>query len=135
MRTYSELVKIQGFYDRYLYLKLDGVVGAETFGYDRYINQALYRSPEWKKARREVILRDNGCDLGVEGRELYSRIYIHHINPITKQQLLDRDPIIFDMENLITVSFNTHQAIHYGDESLIAEPVIRKPNDQIPWRK
>jgi hypothetical protein len=116
-------------------LKLDGVVGLETFGSYRQLNQILYRSSKWKSLRDRIIIRDNGCDLGIEGRDIYDHAYIHHLNPITKQQILDRDPILFDPENLITVSYQTHQAIHYSNESiLLLDPVERFANDVIPWR-
>lgn len=138
MRNYSELITISDFLGRFRYLKLNGAVGVDTFGYDRYLNQVFYRSDQWKSVRRQVIIRDNGCDLGIEGFELSnSKILIHHMNPITKEQVLARDPIIFDPEYLISVSNNTHQAIHYGDENLlpITFLVERRPNDQTPWKR
>lgn len=137
IRSYSEMLKLETFEERFNYLKLDGSVGTMTFGSERYLNQVLYNSPEWKKIRRDVILRDNGCDLGVEGFELskHQKILIHHINPITIEDIKSRNPIIFDMDNLITVSHNTHNAIHYGDENnLITNPVTRTKNDTCPWR-
>lgn len=135
IRTYSELVKLDNFLDRFEYLKLSGVVGAETFGFDRYLNQALYSSPEWKKSRRNTILRDNGCDLGLEDYPL-NRALVHHMNPITLEQIENRDPIIFDEEFLITVSHNTHNAIHYGDQTLLPKPLIeRRPGDTLLWRR
>ena len=134
-RTYLELIELKTFEDRFEYLRLDGVVGAETFGSSRMLNQALYRSYEWKKIRDMIILRDNGCDLGIEGRDIFQHAYIHHLNPITKKQVLDRDPILFDPNNLITVSYQTHQAIHYGDKSiLLLDPIERFANDVAPWR-
>lgn len=134
-RSYLELIQLKTFEDRFEYLRLDGVVGAETFGSSRQLNQALYRSYEWKKIRDMIILRDDGCDLGIKGRDIYKQPYIHHLNPITKKQILDRDPIIFDPNNLITVSYQTHQAIHYGDKSiLLLDPVERFANDVAPWR-
>lgn len=134
-RTYLELIQLKTFEDRFDYLRLDGVVGAETFGSSRQLNQALYRSYEWKKLRDMIILRDNGCDLGIEGRDIFQQPYIHHLNPITKKQILDRDPILFDPNNLITVSYQTHQAIHYGDKSiLLLDPIERFANDVVPWR-
>lgn len=134
-RTYLELIELKTFEDRFDYLRLDGVVGAETFGSSRQLNQALYQSYEWKKIRDIIILRDNGCDLGIEGRDIFQQPYIHHLNPITKKQILDRDPILFDPNNLITVSYQTHQAIHYGDKSiLLLDPVERFANDVAPWR-
>lgn len=135
IRSYSKLVKLDNFLDRFEYLKLSGVVGAETFGFDRYLNQALYSSPEWKKSRRNTILRDNGCDLGLEDYPL-DRALVHHMNPITLEQIENRDPIIFDEEFLITVSHNTHNAIHYGDQTLLPKPLIeRRPGDTLLWRR
>lgn len=135
MRTYSELSKIPTFKERFLYLKLDGKVGEETFGYDRNLNQIFYRSQEWKSVRRKVIIRDLGCDLGVEGRPLNSRIYIHHMNPITLKDINNRNLDILNPEFLICCSYDTHQAIHYGSEYLLlADPVERKPFDTCPWR-
>ena len=134
-RTYSELIQLTTFEDRFEYLTLDGKVGVETFGSHRYLNQILYRSPEWKHIRDQIIFRDNGCDLGVEGHEIHKHAYIHHLNPITRQQIIDRDPVLFDPENLITVSYQTHQAIHYSDKSiLLLDPVVRFANDVAPWR-
>lgn len=135
-RKYSELTTLTSFVERVRYLKLNGVPGAETFGYSRRLNQVLYSSPEWKDIRRKVIIRDNGCDLGIEERPISDHIYIHHINPITEKDILDRDPKIFDPENLICCSRTTHNAIHYGDEALlVAEVTERSPNDTCPWRK
>ena len=134
-RSYLELIELETFEERFDYLRLDGVVGAETFGSSRQLNQALYRSYEWKKIRDMIILRDNGCDLGIDGRDIFQQPYIHHLNPITKKQILDRDPILFDPNNLITVSYQTHQAIHYGDKSiLLLDPIERFANDVAPWR-
>jgi hypothetical protein len=128
-------MKLKTFEERFDYLKLDGVVAEETFGPSRYLNQTLYRSPEWKRIRDKVLLRDNGRDLGCEDRIIPERACIHHLNPITKQQILDRDPALFDLENLITVSYATHQAIHYGDKPhLVLDPVERSANDTAPWR-
>ena len=136
MKTYSELSKLETFEERFNYLKLDGKVGTETFGFDRYANQAFYKSREWKKARREVIIRDKGCDLGIEGYDINEpgRIRIHHLNAISMEQILNRDPIIFDPENLICTTQRTHNAIHYGDEGQIAKgPVERKAGDTKLW--
>ena len=134
-RTYLQLIEFETFEERFEYLRLDGVVGAETFGSSRQLNQALYQSYEWKKIRDMIILRDNGCDLGIEGRDIFQHAYIHHLNPITKKQIIDRDPILFDPNNLITVSYQTHQAIHYGDKSiLLLDPIERFANDVAPWR-
>lgn len=133
--SYSELITLPTFEERYRYLRKSGIVGEETFGSHRYLNQTLYTSPEWRSVRNHVIIRDNGCDLAMEGYEIRDRVYIHHINPITEEDILDRRPALFDMENLICVSFNTHQAIHYGDESLL--PIIsfneRTPGDTKLW--
>ena len=136
IRTYSELIKLKTFTERFEYLKLDGEVGKETFGYDRYLNQILYRSPIWKQVRAYVIIRDNGCDLGIEGRELNNYITVHHMNPISKEQILNNDPDIFNPEYLITTDFQTtHKALHYGDEDLLRkEPITRSRNDTCPWK-
>lgn len=133
-RTYSELITIPTFKERYEYLRLNGVVGEDTFGWDRYLNQNFYRSDEWKSLRDRIIIRDNGCDLGVEGYEINSRIYIHHMNPISIRDITDATEYLMNPEFLICTSFNTHQAIHYGDETLlVTEPIIRKPNDTTLW--
>lgn len=136
IRTYSELIKIDSFIDRYRYLKLNGIVGKETFGYDRYFNQKFYNSYEWKKIRREVIVRDNACDLASFERELPSRrILVHHMNPIMLKDILDSSKLVLDPEYLITVSERTHNAIHYGDESLLDMEILeRKPGDTILWK-
>lgn len=135
IRTYSEMIKHKTLEDRYKYLRLFGDVGKDTFGHSRFLNQDFYRSREWKKVRDEVIVRDNGCDLGVEGYEIYDRVYIHHMNPITIDNIVDRDlEKLLDPETLVCVSFNTHQAIHYGDESLLPQiPIERKPGDTKLW--
>lgn len=137
IRTYSELSKLSTFEERYEYLKLDGVVGEDTFGFDRYLNQQFYqRDPEWKKVRDYVIIRDMGCDLGIEGREIQDSITIHHMNPLTKDDLLNRTEFLLDPEYLISTSRSTHNAIHYGDENLLMKgPVERTKNDTCPWRK
>ena len=136
IRTYSELITIPTFEKRFEYLKLNGSVGLETFGHDRYLNQILYNSPEWRRFRPEIIVRDNGCDLACEGYEIFGKILIHHINPITAQDILNRNPKVFDPENVITTVHNTHNAIHYGDENLlITAPIERSRNDTCPWRK
>lgn len=136
IRTYSELVQLSTFEERYRYLRLLGAVGKETFGFDRYLNQLFYRSPEWKEARNQVIIRDNGCDLGIEGREIQGRVLIHHMNPITAEDIRERSDLLLNPEFLITTAHNTHQAIHYGDESLlILTPTIRSRNDTCPWRQ
>lgn len=136
IRTYSELITLPTFLERFNYLRLDGCVGVETFGYDRYLNQTLYRTAEWKRFRNKIIVRDSGCDLGCDGYEMFGKILVHHINPITVDDVLNRDPKIFDPDNVISTCLNTHNAIHYGDESLlITEPIERKPNDTCLWRR
>lgn len=133
-RSYNELVTINSFEERFEYLKLGGGVGKETFGFDRYLNQIFYKSKEWKDIRREVILRDNGCDLGIEGRDIYKGIIIHHMNPITIEQIEQRDHDIFNPEFLICCSHNTHNAIHYGSsDNLFKEPIERKKGDTKLW--
>lgn len=136
IKTYSELVRLPTFKERFEYLKLDGVVGEATFGFDRYINQLFYsRSPDWKSIRDFVIVRDNGCDLGIEGREIHRRVIIHHMNPLRKNDILDMTDFVMNPEYLICVTHETHNAIHYGDsELLISDPIVRKPNDTCPWR-
>lgn len=135
IRTYSELITLPTFLERYRYLKLGGVIGKSTFGFDRYLNQTLYRSPEWKRFRRDMIIRDGGADLALEDYIICGKILVHHIDPITMQDIIRRDPKIFDPENVVCVSMNTHNAIHYGDESLIMmEPIVRTKNDTCPWR-
>lgn len=135
IRTYSELILLPTYEERFRYLRLDGEVGKDTFGFDRYLNQIFYKSSEWKSIRDWVIIRDNGCDLGVDGREIYGRILIHHMNPITKEDVLNRTDLLLNPEYLICTSKLTHDAIHYGDEDLlIKDPVIRRPNDTCPWR-
>lgn len=134
-KTYSELSELKTFEERFEYLKLDGIVGQSTFGYDRYLNQRFYQSEEWKHIRREVIIRDNGCDLGLEGFDIRGRILIHHINPITVGDLVSRNHKVLDLENLIVVSNDTHQAIHYGDRSLLSQTLVeRSKNDTCPWK-
>lgn len=136
IRTYSELCKFQTFEERFKYLQLsDGCVGADTFGFDRYLNQQFYSSREWKSLRNNLIVRDNGCDLGVEGYEIYGRIIIHHLNPLTKDDIVNRTEYLMDPEYLICTTHNTHNAIHYGDESLlITTPIERSKNDTCPWK-
>ena len=135
IKTYSELITISTFEERFEYLKLDGQVGVETFGFNRYLNQTFYKSDEWLSIRDYVITRDNGCDLGMEGYEIYGRILIHHINPITKDDIIQRSRILLDPENLITTVKRTHDAIHYGDSNLLMKaPIERRKNDTCPWR-
>ena len=136
MRTYSELVTLLTFEERFEYLKLDGQVGEDTFGFDRYLNQRFYRSEEWKQVRREVIVRDNGCDLAIPDREIFGRIIVHHMNPISVSDIDGNEKYILDPEFLITTFKLTHDAIHFGDESLLiaTEPVVRTRDDTCPWR-
>ena len=135
-RTYSELITLPTFEERYRYLKLGGKIGVETFGHDRYLNQILYNSPEWKKFKSKMIIRDNGCDLALEGFEIHGAILLHHINPISVEDVLRRDLRIFDPENVVSTVLNTHNAIHYGDESLLMlAPKQRFANDTCPWRR
>lgn len=136
IRTYTELSRLTTFKERYQYLKLNGSVGADTFGFDRYMNQNFYRSREWKSIRDQVIVRDCGCDLGVEGYEIHGRIYIHHMNPILLEDIENRTEFLLNPEYLITTTHNTHNAIHYGDENLITmELVVRTKNDTCPWKQ
>lgn len=133
-RSYSELSKLESYEDRYEYLKIGDRVGEETFGYDRYLNQALYSSPEWKSFRHKIIVRDNGNDMGVDGYPIGEKVYIHHLNPITKQDILERNPCLFDEENVVCVCKRTHDAIHFGSQELIKEnPVVRSPGDTKLW--
>lgn len=136
IRTYSELITLPTFEERYKYLRLGGVVGKETFGFDRYLNQIFYKDKEWLRVRDDVIIRDNGCDLGIEDRRVYGRILVHHINPITKDDILNRSRKLFDLENLICTSKLTHDAIHYGDDSILfKDPIERTKNDTCPWKR
>lgn len=136
IKTYSELAKLPTFKERFNYLKLDGRVGEETFGFDRYLNQMFYKSPEWLEVRDQVIIRDQGCDLGLEDRRIYGRILIHHMNPITKSDILDRSDLLLNPEYLITTVKATHDAIHYGNISSLGEDYVpRSRNDTCPWKK
>lgn len=136
IKTYSEMILLPTFIERFRYLQIGGKVGAETFGYDRYLNQTLYRTAEWKRFRREVIIRDNGCDLGCDDREIYGKILVHHINPITADDIINRHSNVFNLDNVICVSLDTHNAIHYGDEELLMlGPIERTKNDTCPWRR
>ena len=133
-RTYSELKELSTFEERYRYLALNGNVGQPTFAWERYLNQRFYNSTEWKNVRNLVIIRDNGCDLGIEGRELHSRVYIHHMNPMTPEDLRHSRRTNLDPEFLISVSHRTHNAIHYGDERQLPQmPVERRPGDTKFW--
>ena len=137
LRTYSELVSFSTFEERFEYLKLDGTVGRETFGFDRYLNQRFYRSVVWKQIRSRVIYRDLGCDLGVPGYELDSKVIVHHMNPIFKDDLIDYTDYLINPEYLITTCIATHNAIHYGDETILLTKEVkeRKPNDTCPWKR
>ena len=136
IRRYSELILLPTFRERYLYLRLNGEVGKETFGFDRYMNQFFYRSTEWRRVRDFVITRDEGCDLAIQGREIFGRIIIHHMNPIRPEDIRDRSELLLDPDFLITTIHETHLAIHYGDEHLLLqEPVVRRPNDTCPWKR
>lgn len=135
IKTYSDLSALKTFKERYEYLRLGGAVGKDTFGFDRYLNQLFYRSASWKRIRDEVIIRDNGCDLGIDGYEIYGKIFIHHMNPISIQDIKTGSDILLNPEYLITTTQSTHNAIHYGDASLLPqEPIQRTKNDTCPWR-
>lgn len=137
IKTYSEMKTLSTFEERFRYLQLKGSVGKETFGFDRFINQYLYqRSKQWKEIRDYVITRDNGCDLGIEDRLIGGKILVHHMNPLTMDDIIQESDFVFDPEYLISTSHNTHNAIHYGDESLlITVPVARSRNDTCPWKR
>lgn len=136
IRTYSELIKLPTFKERFEYLKLGGVIGEETFGFDRYLNQMFYKSREWKKLRNDIIVRDNGCDLAIPDREIIDQtILIHHMNPLTKEDILNMTEFVLNPEYLICTILNTHNAIHYGNSDLLyQEPIVRYKNDMCPWR-
>lgn len=136
IRTYSELITIPTFEERFEYLKVPGRVGFETFGSARFINQALYTSDRWKTVRRKVIVRDNGCDLGIDGEEIYDMIIVHHMNPLTIDDILEARPIVFDMNGLISCADNTHKAIHYSRKELLKHRIAERTQwDTCPWRK
>lgn len=136
IRTYSELILIPTFEERFRYLQLNGRVGSDTFGFDRYLNQIFYRSERWKKIRDYVIVRDNGCDLGIEDRQIGGRIIVHHMNPLGLVDITDETEYLLDPEFLICTMHSTHNAIHYGDESLlITAPIERAKNDTCPWKR
>jgi len=136
MRNYRELSRLKTFDERFEYLKIGGLVGESTFGFERYLNQTLYNSSKWRRLRNQIIIRDNGCDLGVEGYEIQGIIIVHHMNPISVDDLKDFSDDIFNPEYLICVSLTTHNAIHYGDKSLIPqEPIERRPGDTCPWKE
>lgn len=136
VRTYSELIKIPTFEERFEYLKLNGKIGDDTFGFDRYLNQVFYRSGEWKRLRNQVLIRDNGCDLAIEDRPIFEKIYVHHMNPVLPNDVLEHSSYLVDPEYLICVSQTTHNALHYGDANLLPKSQIveRSPFDTAPWR-
>lgn len=135
IRTYSELITIPTFKERYEYLRIGGKVGEETFGFDRYLNQTFYKSDIWRKVRDIVIVRDMGCDLAIKGREIFGKILVHHMNPITIKDILNKSEYLVDPEFLICTTKSTHDAIHYGDSSLlITEPIVRTKHDTCPWK-
>jgi hypothetical protein len=134
IRSYKELRRIETFEERFEYLSLKGIVGESTFGFDRWINQRFYRSHEWKRVRSEVILRDLGCDLGIPGYEIFTGLLVHHMNPLSSENIANFDDWIIDSNYLITTSLQTHNAIHYGDESLLPRgPIVRQPGDTKLW--
>ena len=134
IKSYTELRRLKTFEQRFKYLMLRGVVGDQTFGFDRWINQQFYTSSQWKRARRDVIARDLGCDLGIEGHDIYDKVFVHHMNPMTFEQIDEGDASILDPEFLITVRHDTHNAIHYGDENLLPKPMVeRRPGDTKLW--
>ena len=136
-KRYSEMITMSEFDGRFRYAKLDGQVGKDTFGFDRYLNQQFYRSKEWKQLRDQIIIRDNGCDLGVPGHEISGKIYIHHLNPLSPEDITESNEKLFDPDNLVCVSAETHNAIHYGDESILEKNKIveRSPGDTCPWKR
>lgn len=134
-RSYSELILLPTFKERYEYLRLDGVIGEETFGFDRYVNQRFYKSREWKQVRDLVIIRDNGCDLGIEGFDIHGKIFIHHMNPIMLRDIQNATEFLLNPEYLICTTLDTHNAIHYGDSNLlVTAPLERTKNDTCPWK-
>jgi len=137
IRTYSELMELESYEERFNYLLLNGKVGQETFGFDRYLNQQLYRSKHWKDIRDYVIIRDQGCDLGLEGHDIFGTINIHHMNPITTKDVLENSEYLLNPEYLICTSIDTHNAIHYGSKDYVNRNKIadRKPNDHCPWKR
>lgn len=137
IRTYSELSKLETYEERFGYLQLNGRVGQDTFGFDRYLNQQLYKSKEWKIVRDEVIIRDNGCDLGMEDYDIFGTIHVHHMNPLTSDDIVKSTDYLLNPEFLICVSIDTHNAIHYGNKEYLNRNKIatRKPNDHCPWKK
>lgn len=137
IRCYSDLIKMDTFEDRFNYLALHGRVGKDTFGYERYLNQMLYKNYKWRSLRNQIIIRDGGCDLALEGYDIHDKIYIHHMNPITAEDIENNSKYLWNPEFLICVSFSTHNAIHYGDTSYLNRNKVieRSPNDTIPWKQ
>ena len=136
MRTYTELILFPTFEERFRYLRLNGMVGESTFGFDRYLNQLFYRSQKWKEIRDQIIIRDNGCDLGISDREILGKVIIHHMNPIRLSDIEKESAFLLNPEYLICVTHNTHNAIHYGDENLLVKPLVeRSRDDTCPWRR
>lgn len=135
-RNYTELCRLKTLEERFDYLKLNGVVGEELFGYARYLNQEFYHGRMWLDVKEQIAIRDKGYDLGVPGWKIVGHIYVHHMNPITMEQILNNDPALLDPENLISCSYNTHQAITWGNRELLPKPmVVRRPNDTCPWKE
>lgn len=135
IKTYSELIRFKTLEERYRYLRIGGRVGEETFGFDRWMNQVFYKDPRWRDIRDEVITRDNGCDLGLEGYDIHGKIFVHHMNPVTKDDILHNFDSLLNPEFLISTSKRTHDAIHYGNEDLLPQkPVVRTRNDMCPWK-
>ena len=136
IRTYTEMLKYRTFEERFRYLKLNGSVGVDTFGYDRYLNQMFYKSSEWRQLRNYVITRDNGCDLAIPDLDILDRIIVHHLNPLRVEDVIEHTDYLLDPNYLVCVSSETHRAIHYGDERMLfIKPIIRRPNDTCPWKK
>jgi hypothetical protein len=137
IRTYSELVHLPTFEERFRYLKLTGSVGKATFGYDRYLNQNFYKSNEWKRLRNEIIVRDNGCEMSLDGFEIGGKIFIHHMNPINEEDIVNNTDYLLNPEYLVCVSHDVHNAIHYGDDSILRAKIFveRRPNDTCPWKE
>lgn len=134
-KSYRNLILLPTFKERFEYLKLAGTVGESTFGFDRYLNQRFYQSREWRQFRSKVIARDEANDMGIKDYPISGTVIIHHINPLSVKDFEEQSDLLFDMNNVICVSHNTHEAIHYGDESLLPkDPIERKPNDTIPWK-
>ena len=135
IRSYHELIRLPTFEERLDYLKLDGSVGVTTFGFNRYLNQRFYHSKEWRDVCRAVIIRDNGCDLAIEDRPIYDRVYVHHINPISEEDIANFTPFLLDLDMLISVSFDTHNMIHFGLNRPSSLSIERTPFDTCPWKK